>query len=435
MKAARAAGLMLQLACAIASSCLLACDSVGRALVGSDPPGQGFGLQCAVTPCEEMKFAGFQTPQVLELRLDTCVTSDPASCEVVSETIPGLSRATAGACMRSVSLDDDAFDATAARDLRCAAVRLSRTNSGGMRSVRIDDAHWSNLEVEIATRDAFALELANPVLDHVRVRLRGPITLRILDTKTVTELSVDSESDGSAVELRDVTAKRVMFGSEPYGSAEGVLGGPFAGRLAIRRSTLASAHIAAAEVAFESMVLNEVAVDVERADWVDVTGVRVRLAVDEAVISASKLNGFEVERCGELRLHKSSLASYAIPACDPGATLVFGTSLTRGQIDGAIFVDGAQIQNSVFGIAGATHVQLWDADLVRVNFCAKTEHVEIAGEGSFLCAYCQELDASEVPIDACRHEDDDTRIARSCSAFEEAAQCDPAPIRMRPPFN
>jgi hypothetical protein len=114
---------------------------------------------------------------------------------------------------------------------------------------------------------------------------------------------------------------------------------------------------------------------------------------------------------------------------------LFQTTLTRGTLDGALDVDDSQIRSSVFGVNAPTDLLLWDADLSSVNFCAGTDHVAIAGESSFDCALCRELDGSGVAIDAC-HQPEDTSLLflKSCQLLDVAPKCSPAARRMRPPF-
>jgi hypothetical protein len=83
----------------------------------------------------------------------------------------------------------------------------------------------------------------------------------------------------------------------------------------------------------------------------------------------------------------------------------------------------------------ATDVVLWGTSLARVNFCAGTDHVVVAGDGSFRCATCRELDGTGVPIDACLHEKNKTLFVKSCGVLAVAPVCEPTPLRMRPPFN
>lgn len=147
------------------------------------------------------------------------------------------------------------------------------------------------------------------------------------------------------------------------------------------------------------------------------------VGLSEARITAENLHWVDV-----------TARNYAIPPCAGGPTRLFESNLTLGNLDGQVNLDSSQIKNSVFG-ASETNLQLWDTNLRRVNFCAGTDHVVIAGQGSYECVACRELDGSKVPIDACLQADIRPLFLKSCRLLDVAPICDPAPIRMRRPFN
>lgn len=404
---------------------LAACDGVGRALVEAGNDGASDGLTCEPIECRDILFAPLAFPEPRAPNLTQCTPRSPALCDPSSETEPGLDRNPAGACRRTLSLDDDAFDADAMRSLSCTKARLVRTQSGSGAILRIEDASWTQLDLDIETSDPVTLELVSPQLIEVQIHVRGPVTLRVLDTKEVHDWTVATDSPAATVDLQNTEVKTIRLG-DPQAQ--------FVGRLAIVRSLIAQATINARDLLLETVGLNDSRITAEHTQWFDVTSRRTKLSAGTAVISASRLTEIEVERCEFLSLHRSNLAAYAIPACSAGPTRLFETTLNRGSLQGAIDADGSRITETVFGMHDTTDLLLWGTSLVRVNFCAGTDHVAVAGEGSFLCATCRELDGTGVPIDACLHEENETSFVKSCGVLAVAPACEPTPLRMRPPF-
>lgn len=408
-------------------ACLLlaACDGVGRALVDRGPGEGGDGPGCPIMECRPTGFLPLM-PLDPYGPTDRCTEPSPAQCEPANETEPGLDPAAAGACRHVYSLDDDEVDLDALRGLACGNVRLVRTQPEPA-SFRIEDANWIDLDLEIESASALTLEVARPFLTQTRLRIIGPVTVRVLETRALHDVVVMSESAAAAIDVTDAAAQAIRLGDE---------GDEFAARITMTRSTLERVQIFARDLSFETVGLSQARVTAENLHWVDVTSRGVKLAVGTAVISASRLSEVEVLSCDVLDIHRSSLSAYAIPACSVDPTRLFESTLTRGTLDGTFDADNAQIVNSVFGANDATDLLLWDTRLSVVNFCAGTNHVVLAGKSATGCSRCQELDGSQVPIDACREPNNDKLVVSSfCELLYLAPDCDPAPERMRPPFN
>jgi hypothetical protein len=355
-----------------------------------------------------------------------CAPPAPEQCAPASETEPGLDHGLAGVCRRKLSLDDDQIDLDAIRGLSCGRARLVRTQTGAGAVVQIDGARWAQLDLTVETLDPMTLELSAASLTQLQLRVSGPVRLRVIDPAVVNDLSLATDSPAASLDLLNAEVRSIRLGDD---QAE------FAGTLSIARSKITDAHVVARDLVLESVELTRARVTAENLHWVDVTARQAQLSANTAVISASRLSTFEVVRCGLLSLHRTALASYAIPACSDGPTRLFGATLDRGNLDGTFDVDESNIDNSIFGVSEATELQLWDTSLSRVNFCAGTDHVVIAGTGTFECAACRELDGTGVPIEACRQRDGELLFLKSCHVLDVAPDCDPEPIRMRPPFN
>jgi hypothetical protein len=405
---------------------LAACDGVGRALVAAGSDGASGDLICTPIECRDILFEPFDAPEPQVPDLSVCTPSSPALCEAASETAPDLARDPPGACRRTLSLDDDTFDPEAIRTLSCSKISLVRKQSGSTGVVRIEDATWSQLDLDIETADPVTLELMSPLLNNLEMRLRGPVTLRVLDTNAVHDVVLTTDSPSAALDLQDAEVKTIRLGDP---QAE------FAGMLSIAHSKIAQANIRARDLRLETVGLNDSQITAERTQWVDVTSRRTKLSAGIASISSSRLTKIEVEHCELLSIYHSTVAEYAFPDCSGSPTRLFETSLKRGSLQGTIDLDQSQVEDTVFGMHDTTDLLVWDTSLNRVNFCAATDHVVVAGEGSFLCADCRELDGAGVPIDACLHEDNKTPFIKSCGVLAVAPVCEPTPLRMRPPFN
>jgi hypothetical protein len=410
----------------LASVCLVlaACDGVGRALVEEGLDDQVDDLQCAILQCRTAKFTPLIIPEP-NAPVVGCAPPAPEQCEPASETEPGLGQGGVSVCRRKLSLDDDQIDLDAIRRLSCGRARLVRTQSGSGAVVQIDGARWTQLDLSVETVDPLTLELTSAWLTQIQLRISGPVSVRVLNPTVATDLLVSTDSPSASVDFLNADVISVRLGDE---QAE------FAGRLAITRSKITKANLVAHDLTLESVELTRARVMAENLHWVDVTARQAKLSADTALISASRLAAFEVLRCGLLSIHDTSLSSYAIPACSDGPTRLFASTLARGNLDGAFDVDGSTINTSVFGVSDTTDLKLWDTNLSSVNFCAGTDHVVIAGQASFDCAACQELDGTGVPIDACL-QSDKLLFLKSCRVLDVAPTCYPTPIRMRPPFN
>jgi hypothetical protein len=411
----------------LAGLCVLlaACDGVGRALVESGPEGGMDDLQCVPIECRPAKFVplNIAEPRPPDVK---CAPPSPEQCEPASETEPGLDHASAGVCRRKLSLDDDQIDLEAIRSLSCGRARLVRTQHGAGAVVQVDGARWTQLDLTVETVDPLTLELSSAWLMQLQLRVSGPVTLRVVEPAVVNDLLLSTDSPAASVDLSNAEVTSVRLGDDQT---------EFAGTLSIARSKITDANVLARDLVLESVELTRARVTAKNLHWVDVTARQAQLAADTAVISASRLSTFQVVRCGLLSLHRTSLASYAIPACSDGPTRLYEATMDRGNLDGAFDADASSIENSIFGVSDATDLKLWDTSLSRVNFCAGTDHVVIAGQATFECAACRELDGTGVPIDACLQADNELLFLKSCRVLDVAPVCEPEPIRMRPPFN
>ncbi|HKU42130.1 MAG TPA: hypothetical protein VJR89_28420 [Polyangiales bacterium] len=403
----------------------VACNGVGRAVVGNIPDLEGEDLACTRMECREVLFAPIAPlpDSAIDPALSGCTPPDPALCEPASEPAPDLAGRERRACRRAVSLDGE-VDLAPLAVLSCAKLKLSRTQSGDA-VLALPDVRWSQVELEVESRDALRLELAGAQLTRVRLTLRGPVEVRVRQGGAMQGVAVTSEAADAAFSVDASEAETLRIGGDA---------GAFAGRVYLVRSTLEAVELRARELRLETVGLRDALLEAGGLDLIDVTARDVRVAGDRLAISASRLTEFELERCGELSVYRARFAGFSIPACAGERTRLFESSFERGSLAGIIAADMSEFQRSLFGVSEPTVATFWDANLDNINFCAGTERVVVAGETKALCAVCREVDGSQPPIDACAHEHAKPLVIKCCDALSELSQCEPTPERMRPPF-
>ena len=412
----------------IAAVCLalFGCDGVGRALVASNPEGGDDQLSCEPVECTEVLMPEVRAvpPSFTDPELSKCKPSDPQLCEPAPEPSPNLGDDDASACRRTISLDDD-FDEQALLGLDCGKLKLVRKQAGAG-VVRLSNVRWTHVALDIETSDPLRLELATARLTQVSLRLHGPVELRMLENSSAERVGVTGEDGASTFDLDGSQALYLRVGDEEH---------EYSGQLTLVRSSVKSAHLRARSMDFETVSLSDTTLEARHTYWFDVTARRVRMAVDDAAISASRLDQVDVTRCGQLSMYRAIAASFRIPACSGDRTRLFESLFSRGSLDGVLAADSSEFSQVVFGFHEPTVLQLWDGNLGNTNFCGGTERVVLAGKVVGNCAVCREMDGENVPIDPCAHKNAKVTLLKSCTQLDELEICSPSPERMRPPFN
>jgi hypothetical protein len=410
----------------LVASGLLGCDGVGRALVGETLDGSG-ELACDRPRCEERsRPAPPRQADSEPLGVNDCQASsaDPR-CGPGADPDSLADGAAEDVCGRSLVLDEES--AAELRELDCARLWLRRAPGAVDAVLRIEDVRWRSLTLMIETEAPLVLELTRAALSQLRVTLRGPVTLRVVDSQEVSELMLMTDHAAAALELRDSRVSRLRVGVSAAMR--------FAGTLDVQRSQVADVLAFARTASFESVLLEDARLLAdERLDFSDATGRRVVVAADQIVLNVSTFSEIEVERCGRLAAYQTWLSNFRVPACSDDSTRVYGGSMRRGSIEGPIVADRASFERTRFGVLDTTDLQLWDSELSNTAFCAGTDSVTLGGNTSSLCAFCREDDGSLVPVRACRHPDAEPILLQTCQGLLDAPVCEPAPQRMRPPL-
>jgi len=405
---------------------VLGCDGVGRALVGEELGGVDDDLGCQRTSCEEQPLPiSPRVPASEPLGIGFCpLQSDRTQCDLADGPRTRSGDAAVSPCGEPQLLTEGASEAL--RRLDCVQLSLQRTAEEGAGVLRISDARWRGLTLVIESEDAFVLELERVVLEQVRVALRGPVTLRLIDSAEVSELMVTTDDRAAALEVRESRVRGLWLGSSEL---------PFAGTFDAQRSTIATLTASVRVASFESVLLDDVRASAERLELSDATGRRMLLAADQIIVNVSSLSELEIERCGRLAAYQTWMTSVRIPACSDDATRLYGGTMRRGAIEGPIVADRASFDRTRFGVRDATELQLWDASLKNSSLCAGTGRVTLGGDTSALCVFCKEDDDSPVPVQACRHPESAPILLKTCQELVDAPVCELAPQRMRPPLD
>jgi uncharacterized protein YjbI with pentapeptide repeats len=410
----------------IASACALlaGCDGVGRALVSSRAGGDVVPPMCPQYDCQAVEPIPPTRDGVEPSGVYSCQDAplEPA-CDAGPAAEPAANAPQPAQCGRVLSLDEGGADPFELGTLTCERVVLERTARGAEATLRLTDVRWRQLDVAVRSSVPFVLELERATLDDVRLSLVGPISVRVIEPRDLTQLQVSS--DHAAAELAILDGRVAILRA---GAPDAV----FAGSITIERAFVRDARILARRMQVESSDLDDVVLETEQLQLADCTGRRLLMSFDEALLTASSLSHVNVERCGRLALYDASLTSARLPACATHPTRVYNTTIVGSSIEGQIVADYAQFSGVRVGALDATDLQLWETSLSSVNFCAGTNSVKLGVRIIALCVSCFEDDGTQVPFTACRTGGETENLSRACGALFAPPRCDPELERMRP---
>lgn len=412
----------LTIACAFAL--LVGCDGFGRALV--DERGQEH--EPPVCQREEACEAVVPVPPSRDDEepsgADGCEDAPvPPACDGGPAAEPAMNGGSLEQCGRLLSLDDGRVDPSALATLACERLVLERKVRGAAATLRLTDVTWTQLDVAIRTRDPFVLELERATLDDVRLRLVGPVSVRVVRPLGLSQVQVQGEHSAAGLSILDGRIATLRAGNTLSA---------FAGSLTIERAFVRGARLRATRLQIESSELLDVALETEQLQLADCTGRRLALSFDVAQLTASSLSELAVERCGRLAMYDASLSHARLPACAMPPTRVYNSSLEGSSIEGEIVADYAQLSGVRVGASDATDLQLWETNLASVRFCAGTNSVRLGVKNVAACISCTEDDGTPVPFTACRTSDDTLELSRGCGPLFAPPRCDPELERMRP---
>lgn len=381
---------------ALAVLAAVGCDQVGQPLVdheGMTP------LDLSTVPCTK--------PPPCEVGFVFDIDAGPPrpAAPVAGESCGGAAFA---ACPELQSEDDDADAGVAPDD-----------------AVVIEGAVLSDRNLYIERTQPLDVTLEGASLHRVFIHIEGPVTLRIKNSVLFEDVRVSGGHASSAarIELERVSGSGLRV-AEPAQ--------PFAGSLAIKRSSLPMAQLAVDDLSLESVELRSGSITANTLHAADTSFDALTMVTRLAAISASTLLNVQIPSCGAMALLASKLLSSQVSACRDEPLRVYAGSVIGGLIDGEIQSDDTHWEGVVLGLREPTRVTAWRGTFVSSNFCAQSQSA-VLGRGTR--AGCMRCDGGLVAPDAvCVVAPGDAIYENpKCDALTEPSLClPPLPVRPRP---
>ncbi len=424
---------------------LVACDGVGRPIVGRVDDGDGgAGRRCEASPaCRPVPtlpadhFAVPRAPiaptaldcdgDLVDDAVDNCVgvpnpTQGPSDCEVARASCARLAagdRALAGADLRGCALDEPVVLAgdlsLRGADLRCSVIPLAA------------GAHGAEVDLREAVVTSTQLSLES----------EGPATLDV----SRTTLSRSSALVGGAARLYadgaifEESALFVAAGSGatggPGGPAIDVAASNFAqttiyeaparrpGRVRIERSQLTATRVDARVLGLYGASVTASRLAADELDVQDSELVSSEIRSDRGAFAGVEMTEVVFDRCLDLRIAHSDLVGVEVPACPPERLRV-----TQSELEGCNLAGGVELEESIFlaGVIGGgptTTLTSRASELDGSRFC------DLGAarfyEGELRCVRCDDhafMDGASVCLSGT------SLFERGCPAIEFAAACE-----------
>lgn len=397
-----------------------ACDGIGRSVVG-EHYGRFEIPDCdPALPCEALTIVEPENVPDSASAIDLRVC-EPAGTLCQSSEAPS-SAGTVQCALEASDLERTFEESVELREVGCSALRLTHTRASGEPAlVRIEPEAWRQVHLEVETDEPATLELAGGLIEHVSLALRGPVTLRVLDSDELRDLRVVASDAPVQIELTRVRAGRVAI--EAPESA-----------VLLRRSTLDAVAISAQRIDLESSYVSDA---VFRGGWLnaaDATLLRVKAEVERSVLSACDATMLSLSDCRSFTSVQGHFTDVHLSACSEEVS-VYGSALVYAQLEGNVLLDGASLGSAVLGLGDVGPISTWDTSFNNVTFCADQHSLSFGGSTAARCAHC-DLAAEPVSPDACLVSGSEARVesSPSCDTLAAPPRCgDPQPERMRPP--
>jgi hypothetical protein len=419
----RASALLLMAAACASCAAMLGCNSVGQGLVDHQPVagGQTVGDLCTEPPkCElsaalPVKQIEPVSPEPLEL--SRCNVSSERSCTAHAGSGPGCTTWRIGA-----TGDSGQRSVAQCTELQIVAAQPDKPASVQLRGVTLDHNN-----VFISAVSPLEVELDEATLQHVYFSLSGPVQLRIVNSKTFSDVKLVGEpvsSQAPRVELEHVQGDLLAVGAKEQ---------PFDGSVSLARSVMRDSQLIARELTLQSTQCDNSLIDATTATLTDVKMTAIDLSSESAVISVGRLRGLQISSCGSLALIDSITVQSHFPGCTQEPLRIYSGSLEQCLLEGSIETDGASINDSLFGVREATDLVMWAGSLTSVSFCPSTHSLRMGGNGHVSCSICGEHTLPSQG-DACLVPDARANFdLNACAALMKPADCrKPLPVRQRP---
>ncbi|MDB4973881.1 MAG: hypothetical protein JWN48_2222 [Myxococcaceae bacterium] len=412
----------LRVALALAVLCL-SCDGFGRALVGETQDSHPRETRCNAAPtgCEGAapSFAPLLPPAAPRFELASCGHSAVA-CGASS----GPNQSVFG-CDLALTLGTT----VEAPSLSCA--RATLTVPADLSRVTLPDLQIAQSELYVVATSPVTLELASASMEHVRIELRGPITLRLDEDSAVLDTQIVDRGHAASFELSESRAEQLSLLE-------------LAGRASIVRSALSATQLFAGTVELETTTLSDLTSVSDELFAVEVSGADLKLELGRGTISGSMLERVSLQKCGSLLMAGSSVARSTFVAC--GEKL----RADRGVISGSVLTGAIESHlmiwdNDTFGIRVPSSLESWTDTLSNNRFCAGTSSLSLGDLSGAICNICDELPLAPaqlfcaavemdptLPTDAAQ---DHVLLAEGnpeCPRLEDASYCSPQPTLDNP---
>jgi hypothetical protein len=305
---------------------LCACDGVGRSLV-DDRDEARLESGCEPPPtCSDRTNASEGTevvvPPVDEPAREAC----PGTLETLC--IADASAAVSGDCDRRLDLNDGEL-AQGPGPLTCTALRIF---AGERARLELPGLALSGGRVTVESARPLLLALPDAALEHARIDVTGPVSVRVLRGSLDHVLVVGERASAGtpALELEESRAEGLTVLRNHA---------PFAGMLSITRSDLRDVWLSGEAVQLESNALEQGTLLAGQLNVVDGALGQVTLSFDSALISAAQLTRASVVRCDSLTLVGSRVEASDLFACRRGPLRVYDSAIRRSAVDGRVESD------------------------------------------------------------------------------------------------
>lgn len=402
---------------------LFACSQVGREIVGERAPHDGtpscpMARQCGALEVEPPE--GVPEPAV-PVALSDCTFRPPVNCPASSAPISG---AGVSAC------SDDASNAVEVAlpwqgglsSLSCGMARLTPPQDGDLgAALQAEGSVLRQVTLRIASSSAVSVELRHAYLVHVSFELRGPVSVRLIDSERMEDVRV-------------IAGGPAQFAIEGGHATQLAIAAP-SGSVIMRRATAKGMRALLARLEFESVQLEAGVLEAERFDAADSTLSQLEVHARRVLLSASTVDMSSFAECEAFSGIAGGFQSTLISACREPHRL-YGATFNLSRIDGAMILDRASVSLTELGVTHAEPAEVWDSMLAGVSFCGDQQAYAFGGRSNISCARCDLADAP-VDLDVCIGEQAELSLehCEACPSLDASTGCaGDRPRRMRPPL-
>lgn len=392
---------------------LVACDGIGRPIVGPVSEPDGGSPRCEASPlCEPLPtfppehFAVPHAPppiggdcdgdEVDDAR-DNCpgvpnADQDPAAC---ARAAADCARLVAGesampqtdlrGCAPAAPVTLGGSASLRGADLSCARLTLHAPASA---TVDLREIVAASARVSLTVGAASTVELGRSTWAGSALAVRGPARLAaddvVFDRATLMLEPGEASDAGPGLEIR-----RSDLGATTIWEAPSLR----PGRVRVEASRLNGTHVDVRTLALygTTIVASRLAAEQLDAQEVDIRDAAIR--TDRGAFAGVTLWEVAFERCVDLRVTRSELHGVSVPACPPDRFRVFESELDGCNLAGGVELDHSHFIAGVLGGGPETTLTSRQSVLDGVRFCALGSARFHGGE--LRCTRCEVRDFDE----------------------------------------